>query len=72
MAVQVAEVLSVSFSLCPDIIYILNCARCFLAALVYLPRTTASSYLQSHSAAFGVFPEYVYTEYSLKYDGKKN
>lgn len=71
MAAQVAEIFSVSFSPYPDVIYILNCARCFLAALVYLPITTASPCLQSHNAAFGVFPVYVYTEYSLMYDGKR-
>ncbi len=56
---------------CPDVIYILACARCFLAALVYLPRTTASLCLHSHIAAFGVFTECVYTQYSLKCDGEK-
>lgn len=48
-------ILSVSFSPCPDVIYILACAPCFLAVLVYLPRTTASLWLHSHIAAFGVF-----------------
>lgn len=43
---------SVSFS--PNVIYILSCARCFLAALVYLPRTTASLCLPTRLAAFGV------------------
>ncbi len=52
VAVQDVDVLTVSLV---HFQMISACARCFLAALVYLPRPTASLCLHSHIAAFGVF-----------------